>query len=102
MEEDGYCLEGDQWADFQAIALAGYLPEIRYWLGRDNWARFGLISFGDGFGNGSAESSSGVSSNTSPGGGYYRSAGGGGYSKPKEPEAKKQTVAELLLSMAKN
>jgi hypothetical protein len=36
MEEDGYWLEGDQWADFQAIALAGYLPENRYWLGRDN------------------------------------------------------------------
>lgn len=37
----GEWLENDQWADFKAIAIAGYLPDIRYWLGGDRWASFG-------------------------------------------------------------
>ncbi len=53
LAQTGHWLENDQWADFQAIALAGYLPEIRYWLGRDRWASFGSNTFdtslGDGF-----------------------------------------------------
>ena len=38
----GEWLENDQWADFKAIAIAGYLPDIRYWLGGDRWASLGL------------------------------------------------------------
>lgn len=52
MAEDGYWLENDQWADFRAIALASYLPEISFWLGRDRWATFGALPIGDDFANG--------------------------------------------------
>ena len=44
--DTGYWLAADQWADFQAIAIAGYSPEIQYWLGRDRWASFGAMPFG--------------------------------------------------------
>ena len=54
MAENGYWLENDQWADFRAIALAGYLPEIRYWLGGDRWATFDLMNLGDELGAGIA------------------------------------------------
>ncbi len=36
--DTGYWLEIDQWTDFKAVAIAGYSPEIRYWLGRDSWS----------------------------------------------------------------
>ncbi len=38
--------EIDQRSDFRAIAIASYRPEIRYWLGGDNWANFGAPSPG--------------------------------------------------------
>lgn len=44
--DTGYWLETDQWSDFQAIAVAGYSPDIRYWLGRDRWAPFGAMPLG--------------------------------------------------------
>jgi hypothetical protein len=44
--DTGFWLESDQWADFRAIAIASYSPDIQYWLGRDRWASFGAMPFG--------------------------------------------------------
>jgi hypothetical protein len=40
LSETGYWLENNQWADFKALAIAGYSPNIKYWLSGNQWASF--------------------------------------------------------------
>lgn len=113
--DTGYWLEADQWADFQAIAIAGYSPEIKYWLGRDRWASFGAMPFG------AIPNSSASIVSASPGGsptvyptsassiggiadnayaGIYPNNGGGKKSTADDETAPK-TLFELVVSMLK-
>lgn len=108
MAEDGSWLENDQWADFRAIALASYLPEISFWLGRDRWAAFGALPIGDDFANdlsGTTVTPDGVPNLHYPtmsyNGGYndLRRAGDG--SGQKKPGPTNGSVYEWLLGMVK-
>ena len=104
--ELGYWLENDQWADFQAIALAGYLPEIRYWLGGDRWATFRSNTFGTRF-SGSSSKIDGSARGGQPaiagyGGGHGRINGlGTGKKRGMKVGDTPESFQDLLLSMVK-
>lgn len=107
--ENGYWLENNQWTDFQAIALASYLPDLHYWLGRDRWAAFGASAFGVGMNTGFAESpDAGKHGSNGVGrpalGGYSTGpenffSGNGSHARPK-PKTEPRTLGELLILMA--
>ena len=110
MAESGYWLENDQWADFQAIALASYRPELRFWLGRDRWSAFGSLaigskSSGDETGETNTPINHGVGATYATAGGYggnyTDSPGTGEGQKGKNRAVAAISIYDLLLSMVK-
>lgn len=106
--ENGYWLENDQWYDFQAIALASYLPDLKYWLGRDRWAAFGTgVGLGDGEKDGFSSTETNGSMATGSlmpgpyGAGYGHTANGDGQDGRDDEAHNKKTFEELLLWMIK-